>query len=151
SDPVVGGISAGVNHLECRLDGAAFGAATSPVSFTALSEGSHTFEVRAVDNVGNVGVATSFTWTVDLTPPVVVAISRQAPAAIVTNATSVTFQVTLSEPVTGVDPTDFALVKTGAIATALLQTTLGMTGGGSVFLVTISGVTGSGALGVNLV
>src|SRR5205807_448271 len=36
---------------------------------SGLSEGSHTFSVEAQDAAGNVSAITSFTWTVDTTPP----------------------------------------------------------------------------------
>src|SRR5205814_5176999 len=55
--------------LECSLDGTDFAACTSPATYSGLSEGSHTFAVRAKDQAGNQGNATSFTWTIDLTAP----------------------------------------------------------------------------------
>ncbi|MBK5274049.1 MAG: hypothetical protein JJE30_03220, partial [Desulfuromonadales bacterium] len=56
--------------FECRLDGEAFAACTSPKSYTLLSEGSHTFAVRATDPAGNTNPSpTGYTWTIDLTPP----------------------------------------------------------------------------------
>jgi hypothetical protein len=55
--------------FECRLDGGAFAACTSPLSYSGLVDGSHTFDVRATDPAGNVGPADSHTWTVDTVVP----------------------------------------------------------------------------------
>ena len=50
----------------CRIDGGGWSACTSPRSYTGLADGSHTFEVRASDTLGNTGPADSHTWTIDL-------------------------------------------------------------------------------------
>ena len=56
--------------FECALDEAPFTACTSPHVVTALDEGEHTFEVRAVNVLGVVDPTPAFaTWTVDTTPP----------------------------------------------------------------------------------
>jgi hypothetical protein len=54
---------------ECRLDGGGFSACLSPVTYSGLSIGSHTFSVKAQDAAGNQSSATSFTWTIDTTAP----------------------------------------------------------------------------------
>ena len=58
------------SSFECSLDGAAFAGCTSPTSYTNLSNGSHTFSVRAIDAAGNVDATpASRTFTVDVPPP----------------------------------------------------------------------------------
>src|SRR5208282_3893970 len=53
-----------------------------------------------------------------------------------------------SEAVTGVDPTDFQLATTGTVGTTLTQVT---PVSASVYTVTVSGITGDGTLGLNLI
>jgi hypothetical protein len=56
--------------FQCSLDGAAFTACTSPRTFSGLSQGSHTFAVRAVDTAGNADATpATASWTVDTVPP----------------------------------------------------------------------------------
>ncbi len=56
--------------FECQLDGGGFSICASPQSYSALSDGSHTFQVRAVDQAGNLDATpSSYTWTIDVTPP----------------------------------------------------------------------------------
>jgi subtilisin-like proprotein convertase family protein len=58
------------SQFQCRLDGGDFSPCASPQSFSDLPEGSHTFEVRAFDQYGNVdGSPAIYTWTVDVTAP----------------------------------------------------------------------------------
>jgi hypothetical protein len=49
--------------FECKLDGAASSACTSPKKYTGLAKGPHTFRVTAKDAAGNTG-QDSRTWTV---------------------------------------------------------------------------------------
>jgi hypothetical protein len=56
--------------FQCRVDSGSFSGCTSPFTITNLTDGSHTFSVRAVDAAGNVDASpASRTWTVDATPP----------------------------------------------------------------------------------
>lgn len=60
------------SSFECRLDGAAFAACSSPTTVTDVTDGNHVFDVRAKDGVGNVDATPASTsWSVDATPPVI--------------------------------------------------------------------------------
>ena len=79
----------GVGAFECRLDAGAWASCTSPRELSGLGEGSHTFEVRAVDKAGNADASpASFTWSVDTTAPTTQIDSH--PAAL-TNAAAANF------------------------------------------------------------
>ena len=55
--------------LTCSLDNAAFVACPDPLVYVGLGEGTHTFDVRASDSLGNFASAGTFSWVVDLTAP----------------------------------------------------------------------------------
>ena len=56
--------------FECKLDAGSFGPCGSPKTYAGLTEGSHTFSVRAVDAAGNADpTPAAHTWTVDTTAP----------------------------------------------------------------------------------
>src|SRR5207248_63986 len=59
--------------FECRIDGGSWTSCSSPHSISpALSEGSHTFDVRATDPAGNTdGSAATYTWLIDTGAPTV--------------------------------------------------------------------------------
>jgi hypothetical protein len=78
----------------CRLDNAAFAPCSSPVSYTGIPDGPHTFTVAATDAAGNTGQV-SYAWTVETGAPAV-AVST-GPAAL-TNNRSATFAFSADEP-----------------------------------------------------
>jgi hypothetical protein len=56
--------------FECQLDGGAFAACATMFDVLGLGNGSHTFNVRAIDAVGNVDpTPATYTWTIDLSTP----------------------------------------------------------------------------------
>jgi predicted extracellular nuclease len=67
----------GVASFECSLDNAKFTACVTPLTYTDLADGLHSFAVRAIDRAGNVDASpATFAWTVDRTPPNVSASSN---------------------------------------------------------------------------
>ncbi len=60
----------GLATVECRIDGGSYAACTSPYATGTLTEGTHTVDVRATDNAGNV-TTQSATIVVDTTNPTV--------------------------------------------------------------------------------
>jgi hypothetical protein len=135
----------GVAGFQCSLDGTAFSACTSPQTYTSLSQGSHTFQVRAKDAGGTVDpTPASYTWTVDTTAPTVT-----VPANITADATSnAGAVVTFTASATDTDPENPAVScappsgSTFAIATTTVNCSAtdaaGNTGTNS-FTVTVRG------------
>jgi large repetitive protein len=83
--------------FQCNLDNTGpFVNCMSPMSFTALGQGAHTFAVRAIDVAGNVDMtAATRSWTVDTVAPDV-AITA-GPAAASTSGPRVIFAFTVSD------------------------------------------------------
>jgi hypothetical protein len=79
----------------CSLDQADVAACTSPVELTGLTEGLHSFVVKAIDVDGAESEAAEHAWVVDLTPPS--APSLTGPAA-VTGSTSATLSFADADP-----------------------------------------------------
>ncbi|UVN43828.1 Ig-like domain-containing protein [Pseudomonas mosselii] len=91
------------------------------------------------------GVSDTHQVLVDTQAPTAVGIVTLDPSP--SNAQSVRFTVTFSEQVSGVDLADFTLVGSGSASGTLsgLQAL-----GGGVYVITVSGVSGTGTLGLNL-
>lgn len=72
---------------ECRIDGGAWAACTSPLNLAAVADGPHTFAVRARDRYGIVEpVPSAYGWTVDTSAPDTLALAI-LPSAVTPNAT----------------------------------------------------------------
>ncbi|MFQ3684702.1 choice-of-anchor D domain-containing protein [Roseiflexus sp.] len=84
--------------FQCQVDGGLFTGCTSPYTITGLTDGSHTFRVRAIDAVGNVDpTPATRTWTVDAVPPDTSILS--GPTGVI-SSTTVTFTFSASETAT---------------------------------------------------
>lgn len=138
------------SSFQCALDGGAFVAcgSSSPSSKTysgPLVPGSHSFQVRAVS--GSITTdSTTYSWTIDTTAPRALAVNRAGASP--TNADSVSWSVIFDEDVTGVDASDFELVKTGLGGTTSIAS---VSGSGGVFGVSATTGTNAGILALNLV
>ena len=87
--------SEGGSTFECRLDGGAWTACTSPEIVTGLAEGAHVFEVRATDRAGNTDATPATAgWVVDTSSPETAITSAPADP---TTATAASFSFTSTE------------------------------------------------------
>ncbi|MBI2931354.1 MAG: SBBP repeat-containing protein, partial [Planctomycetes bacterium] len=81
--------------FEQSLDGGSWTAGASPLTLTGLTEGLHTFQVRALGPTGNPDPSpAAYEWTIDLTAPDTTII--QGPPPLI-NSTSATFTLASSE------------------------------------------------------
>jgi hypothetical protein len=132
-----------VTKFQCSLDGGSFAdcgtSRPSTKSYSGLAAGSHTFQVRAFVQQGNLtSAATSYSWVIDRTAPTVLSISRAGSNP--TNAASVAWTVTFSESVTGGATGNFSLTASGLSGTPAVT---GVTGSGATRTVTASTGTGT--------
>ncbi len=90
------GTGGGVASYECQVDGGAWTACTAPKQYTGLSEGSHTFKVRAIDFGGNPDASPdAFTWVVDTTAPTT---TLSGTPALVATSSDASFTFTGGDP-----------------------------------------------------
>jgi hypothetical protein len=83
------------SSFQCKVDGGAFGNCSSPRVTSTLSDGPHTFSVRAVDRAGNMDASpASRSFTVDATAPNTTILSGPSGT---TNDTTPTFTFKSSE------------------------------------------------------
>jgi hypothetical protein len=84
--------------FECRLGGGGFSPCSSPQNYSGFAAGTYTFEVRARDAAGNIDAtpaSRTFTYTPDLSAPVVVI--TESPASPTADNTA-TIKFTVDEP-----------------------------------------------------
>jgi hypothetical protein len=82
--------------FECSLDGAPFSTCSSPSSYSGLADGSHTFDVRAINLLSELDSTPAHAaWTIDSVAPETTITS---PPIGTTSSSSATFTFTSSEP-----------------------------------------------------
>jgi hypothetical protein len=134
-DPVAGGGCAGpLVH------------GTASCTDTVSANGSYTYRVVASIASWTALSAEAGPVTVDTPPPSAQSITRADASP--TNAASLSWTISFSQSVTGVEATDFRLVSTGGLAGASITS---VTGSGATRTVTASSGSGSGTLGLDLV
>ena len=95
------GSGSGVASFECQMDSGGFSTCTSGSTFGPLADGSHTFEVRAVDVLGSVDpTPASYIWTINTMAPTVSITGNPADP---TNDTSASFTFTTGGSPVAVD------------------------------------------------
>ena len=100
-----------------------------------------------VDIAGNAasGFTGGETYSIDTVAPSVSSITRLTPASESTTSTSVTYRVTFSEAVTGVDESDFTIAGTASGTVASVSP-----GSGTIIDVTVNSISGDGTLRLDL-
>ena len=85
------------SNFKSRLDGSTFATCTSPQSYSSLSQGGHTFRVKAIDKDANVDASpASRSWFVDTKIPTgTISINGGASS---TSSRSVTLKLSASDP-----------------------------------------------------
>ncbi len=106
----------GVAGTECSLDGPTFAACNTPTLqiYSDLTDGSHTFRVRAVDNAGNPDpTPASYTWVIDTTAPWVTNVSSPHANGAFTTGEVIPITITFTEAV-NVSGTPQITLETGS-------------------------------------
>ena len=110
--------------FQCGFDGSDYASCTSPQSYASLSEGPHTFAVKAIDASGNPdSTPATYSWSIDTTPfETIVASAPDDPSHIATavfgfksNKAGSTYQCKLDDGGYSacVDPMEYAGVAEG--------------------------------------
>ena len=142
----IGGIAASSFTV---VNGQKITAVTPPGTFGAanvLVTDSNGTNSTSANTVFNYTAGAFITPPVPFSPAFPHALSINAPGSAVTSSAS--FTVTFNQPVTGVDAADFNLIATGTVANGTISS---VSGSGATYTVNVTGITGSGSLGLNLV
>lgn len=136
----------GIASFECKFDGGNFAVCTNPQTYNGLSNGSHTFQVRAIDAAGNADPSpASFTWTIDtIAPTVTINQADGQPDPATGNGAVIHFKAVFSEPVTGFTNSDVTLSGTAG-ATTVVVTQIAPNNG-TTYDVAVSGMTQAGTV-----
>ncbi len=102
--------------FECKLDGGSYVPCSTPKSYSGLSEGVHTFSVRAQDNAGNFSSSATRSWYVDLTPPAITWV--QVPPAL-SKDTAAVYKYSVADSGSGVDRAECSLDGAALAACAI--------------------------------
>ncbi len=106
-----------------------------------------------LDNAGNdvtANFSSANTYVIDKTLPTVLSVNRLTPLTTPTNAATVTWQVTFSEPVTGLTTADFSLVDVGGTITGETINSISGTSPWTTTNVAVATGTGNGTLQLNV-
>ena len=117
---------------------------TQLVAAQTLTVGTYHIYTKATDAAGNDAFQIFSVNVVDA--PSVSSIVRASSATVPSSSTSVSYTVTFSQSVTGVDVSDFALTATGSASGTLAS----VAGNGTTYNVTVNGVGGDGTLRLDL-
>jgi hypothetical protein len=138
----------GLAGFQCQLDGAGFTTCTSPHNYNGLGDGSHTFQVRALDGFGNTDpTPAGYAWSIDATAPTV-AVNQASGQADPTTASPIHFTAVFSEPVNGFATGDVTLSGTAGPTIALVSQIA--PNDSTTYDVAVSGMTTSGTVIVSL-
>ncbi len=122
-------------------DGISVGASINTYGGTIRSSGGLDANLM-LNNVGSTANV-----KVDAILPTVTSIVRLTPSGSVTNETTVTYTITFSENVGGVDASDFSLTRTGTVSGTIATVSAAT---GTSMNVRVSSITGDGTLQLNL-
>ena len=122
----------------------ATGVWTLDTTGTTLPAGSYTFSATASLGGNSSPASTPFLVVVDTARPTIPSLVRHDPATAATAADTLVFRVTMNEPVTGVDTSDFSLTKSPASITGSIASVTEVSP--SVYDVAVTGVSGDGTI-----